>query len=75
MKTFLDILLCIIEVFLLLGVLDQIIKLVQDKLTTANVTTAFTGQSTIDTSYSHRLVIIVVEVMVMIVLRQVVLRW
>lgn len=70
MKLFLDILICIVLVFLLLGVLDQIIKLTQDKLTRTNLL----GATSPDMTYRQRLTIILVYTAVMIVLRLVVLR-
>lgn len=74
MKLFLDIILCVIMVMLLIGVLDQIVKLTKENLSTVSVATAFAGGVDINRTYQHRLVIVVVETVLLVLLRWVVLK-
>lgn len=74
MKLFLDIILCIIMVVLLIGILDQIVKLTKENMTMMTAVTAVTGKVNPDLTYQHRLVILVTETVVLVVLRWVVLK-
>lgn len=74
MKLFLDIILCIIMVVLLIGILDQIVKLTKETMTMMNAMTPVTGKVNPDLTYQHRLVILVTETVVLVILRWVVLK-
>jgi len=75
MKMFLDVCLCVIMVCLLIGSIDQVMKLCQEKLTVVSAKSSFTGETDINMTYRHRLVILWAEVVLFVLLRWVVLRW